>query len=98
MNPTGNGCSPCGCTCCSVTYLLHFMLVTAFFSCCRVMCRNELLMKIAAVSLVTLDIKPADMAALLMCYGGARLRPMLVSVHVTEDIGTCISGHVQSKL
>jgi hypothetical protein len=32
------------------------------------MCRNELLLKIAAASLVTLDMGPADSAALMACY------------------------------
>lgn len=32
------------------------------------MCKNELLLKIAAASLVTLDLSPADSAALMACY------------------------------
>lgn len=35
---------------------------------CRLMCKNELLLKIAAASLVTLDLSPADSAALMACY------------------------------
>eukprot|EP00882_Tetradesmus_deserticola_P018477 GHRQ01019845.1.p1 GENE.GHRQ01019845.1~~GHRQ01019845.1.p1 ORF type:complete len:218 (+),score=41.37 GHRQ01019845.1:74-655(+) len=33
-----------------------------------VMCKNELLLKIPAAGLVTLDLSPADAAALLACY------------------------------
>jgi hypothetical protein len=32
------------------------------------MCKNALLLKIAAASLVTLDMSPADSAALMACY------------------------------
>lgn len=36
------------------------------------MCRDELLLKVAALSLATPQLPPADMAALLQCYRGAR--------------------------
>jgi hypothetical protein len=44
--------------------LTHIVLCGAH----RLMCKNELLLKIAAASLVTLDMSPADSAALMACY------------------------------
>jgi hypothetical protein len=35
---------------------------------CRLMCKSELFLKIAAANLVTLNMSPADSAALLACY------------------------------
>jgi hypothetical protein len=49
----------------------------------RVMCRDELLLKVAILGLVSLDATPQHMATLLQCYQG-EAAATAVAVHKSQ--------------